>query len=241
MKHIFQLLYGISSHPWKSLAKYWLCIKLKAMKLFTVVNGWRGPFAKTPNDHYQKYFEIFKAFIIKLNTLKTDGNIQYHQLTVNDINGYLIQFRDIKPTVEINNPTINFTPIYKEITTIKTTSWDYDLAYKIAHRAINTRVKLKKLKFITLDTCPLWRQYPETINHLFMNCAIMQPTIHYIEDTVSTTIHLTVIWHYNMSTHQESTNMPGVWSDNVFWWCMWRFGLIVTKSFLLETLLVKMQ
>ena len=45
IKHIFQLLYGISSHPWKSLAKYWLGIKLKAMKLFTVVNDWTGPFA----------------------------------------------------------------------------------------------------------------------------------------------------------------------------------------------------
>ena len=42
IKHIFQLLSGTSSHPWKSLAKYWLGIKLKAMKLLTVVNvnGW---------------------------------------------------------------------------------------------------------------------------------------------------------------------------------------------------------
>ena len=155
IEHIFQLLYGISSHPWKSLAKYWLGIKLKAMKLFTVVNDWTGPFAETPNDYYQKCFEIFKAFISKLNTLDTDGNIQYNQLTVKDIYQYLIQFRDIKSTVEVNNPTIDFTPIYKEITTIKTTSWDYDLAYKIAHRAINTRVKLKKIKLILLDTCPL--------------------------------------------------------------------------------------
>ena len=185
IKHIFQLLYGISSHPWKSLPKYWLGIKLKAMKLFTVVNDWRGPFAETPNDYYQKCFEIFKAFIIKLNTLITDGNIQYHQLTVKDIYKYLIQFRDIKPTVEVNNPTIDFAPIYKEITTIKTTSWDYDLAYKIAHRAINIRVKLKKLKLILLDTCPLCGQYPETIYHLFMNCAIIQPTIQYIENIVS--------------------------------------------------------
>ena len=60
IKHIFQLLYGMSSHPWKSLAKYWLGIKLKAMKLFTVVNDWRGPFAETPNDYYQKCFEFLK-------------------------------------------------------------------------------------------------------------------------------------------------------------------------------------
>ena len=53
IKHIFQLLYGISPHPWKSLAKYWLGIKLKAMKLFTVVNDWTGPFAETPNDYRQ--------------------------------------------------------------------------------------------------------------------------------------------------------------------------------------------
>ena len=76
IKHIFQLLYGISSHQWKSLTKYWLGIKLKAMKLFTVVvNDWTGTFAETPNDYYQKCFEIFKAFINKLYTLDTDGNI----------------------------------------------------------------------------------------------------------------------------------------------------------------------
>ena len=54
------------------------------------------------------------------------------------------------------------------------------------HRAINTRVKLKKFKLILLDTCPLCRQYPETIYHLFMECAIIiQPTIQYIENIVS--------------------------------------------------------
>ena len=81
-------------------------------------------------------------------------------------------------------PAIKVTPVSEEF--IKTTSWDHDLAYKIAHRAINTRVTLKKLKFITPDTWPLCRQYPETINHLFMNCAIIKPTIQYIEDIVST-------------------------------------------------------
>ena len=108
--------------------------------------------------------------------------------------------------MEVNNPTINFAPNYKEITIIKTTSWEYDLAYKIAHRAINTRVKLKKLKIITLDTCPLCRQYPETINHLFMNCAIIQPTIQYIEDIVS------IIYPHPFDSHMtlECVYPPGV-------------------------------
>ena len=81
IKHIFQLLSGTSSHPWKSLAKYWLGTNLQVMKLFTLVNYWRGPVAETPNDYYQKCFEIFKTFISKLNTQNTDGNMQYHQLT----------------------------------------------------------------------------------------------------------------------------------------------------------------
>ena len=66
IKHIFQLLYGISSHPWKSLAKYWLGIKLKAMKLFTVVNDWRGPFAETPNDYYQNASKFLKHLYLNL-------------------------------------------------------------------------------------------------------------------------------------------------------------------------------
>ena len=81
VEHIFQLISGTSSHPWKSLAKCWLGIKSQSMKLFTVVNDWRVPVAETPNDYFQKCFEIFKTFISKLDTQNTDGNIQYHQLT----------------------------------------------------------------------------------------------------------------------------------------------------------------
>ena len=92
------------------------------MSLFDIVNDWVGPFAETPNDFYQKCFEIFQEFMDKLQEIDVDGDIQYHKLTTKDIYTYLMQFQEIIATVDVNNPAITGT--------VKTSSWDYDLACK---------------------------------------------------------------------------------------------------------------
>ena len=133
---------------------------------------WRGPFAETPNQFYQKCFELFKQFIKTTQTLSNP--VQLFQLKTRDIYDILLSNRKVKPNVETDYPLIDFSTIYKSFKTVQLQSHDLNFAYQVIHRAINVRSRLKKFHILADDLCPLCHQASETIEHLFMYCSRIQ-------------------------------------------------------------------
>ena len=63
IKHVIDLIFEKKHAEWKALARYWLGIRLKVTTDIKQCIDWRGSFAETPNQFYQKCFELFKQFI----------------------------------------------------------------------------------------------------------------------------------------------------------------------------------
>ena len=105
IKHIIDLLFGENSPEWKALGRYWLGIRIKAMGDIKAFIDWKGPFAETPNEFYQKCFELFKQFleIIKQQDLEVD----LAHLKTKNIYELLIENKKVRPVVETKYPLIN--------------------------------------------------------------------------------------------------------------------------------------
>ena len=88
---------------------------------------WRGPFAETPNQFYQKCFELFKQFIRITQTLSNP--IELIQLKTKDIHDILVSNQKVKPTVERDHPLITFPTIYKLFKTVQLQLHDLNFAY----------------------------------------------------------------------------------------------------------------
>ena len=179
IKHILDLIFDKKHAEWKALARYWLGIRLKAMNDIKQYIDWRGPFAETPNQFYQKCFELFKQFIIITQTLANP--IELTQLKTKDIYDILLSNQKVIPNVEKDYPLINFSTIHKLFKTVQLQSHDLNFAYQVIHRAINVCSWLKKFHIIADDTCPLCHQTSETIEHLFIYCSQIQLAKQYLE------------------------------------------------------------
>ena len=151
---------------------------------------WKGPFAETPNEFYQKCFELFKQFLE--NIKQQDLEVDLAHLKTKSIYELLIENKKVRPVVETKYPLINFKKIYKDFSKIQIQASDLDLAYKVMHRSINVKAKLKRLKIVTDDTCPLCYNASETIEHLFVHCQIVQKVKKYLEDMISNTVRITL-------------------------------------------------
>ena len=93
------------------MARYWLSIRLKATTDIKQCIDWRGPFAETPNQVYQKCFELFKQFITINN--KLTNPFEHSQLKTKHIYNILLSARNVKQKVEQIYPLIKFSIIYK--------------------------------------------------------------------------------------------------------------------------------
>ena len=175
IKHVLDLIFDKKHAEWKSLARYWLGIRLKAMNDVKQYIDWRGPFAETPNQFYKKCFELFKQFMKLYKQLMNP--IELPQLKTKHIYDILLSAQTVIP---------------KSFTTFKLQSHDLNFAYQVIHRVINVRSKLKKFHIITDDTCPLCHQTSETIEHLFVHCPRIQLAKHYLETILSTTIPIVI-------------------------------------------------
>ena len=172
IKHIIDLIFGDYNPEWKVLGRYWLGIRLKAMEDIKALIDWKGSFAETPNELYQKCFELFKQFLE--NIKQQDLEVDLAHLKTKGIYELLIENKKMRPVVETKYPLINFKKIYKDFSQIQIQASDLDLAYKVMHRSINVKAKLKRLQIVTDDTCPLCYNASETIEHLFLHCQIVQ-------------------------------------------------------------------
>jgi len=110
VKHILDLIYGEIQHPWKSLARYWIGLKLKTLNVVqSQIIDWRGPFAETPNEFYQQCFEIFKVFIQLI-----DGTgIRLCRIPTKIIYSVFQNTKQFYAKVIHTYPHVNFFPIFK--------------------------------------------------------------------------------------------------------------------------------
>ena len=119
-----------------------------------------------------KCFELFNKFLE--NTKQQDSEIDLAHLKTKSVYELLIENKKVRPVVETKYPLINFKKIYQDLSKIQIQASDLDLAYKVMHRSINVKAKLKRLNIVTDDTCSLCYNASEKIEHLFVHCQIVQ-------------------------------------------------------------------
>ena len=149
---------------------------------------WKGPFAETPSRFYKKWFELFKQFLEFIKD--KDLEFSLTTLKVEEIYGILIQKQSVVPIVENKYPLINFRVIYKALSKIHMQPSDLNFAYKLMHRAINVKAKLKTFKMINEDSCPLCFKVPETIAHFSVHCSVIQQAKHFLERIIQNTVQV---------------------------------------------------
>ena len=87
-------------------------------------------------------------------------------------------------------PYIDFSKIYTQFTELTLQASDLDLEYKLIHRALNVKTKLKRFHITSDDHCTLCNQHAETYEHLFVQCYKIQEAKSYLEETIKDQINI---------------------------------------------------
>ena len=173
IKHVLDRIYGNNNIEWKAFGRYWLGIRLKLIEKFKTVIYWKGPFAETANNFYQKCYEHFKYFLqCKIQQEQRQSNsIKLQTLHTKDIYDISLQSKNVWPPMEEKFPLTNFKTIYKLFNRVQMQALDLDLEYKIIHRAIDVKAKLHRFQITNNNTCPLWNNRPSFCSLKFIQNA----------------------------------------------------------------------
>ena len=188
IKHILDFIYGSTSAEWKAFGRYWLGIRLKNIEQVKSKLDWIGPFAETPNEFYQKCYEQFKLFLNILRKL-TDP-IDLAVITTKQIYDLLRKTPIVIPKAHETYTNIDFSKIYKPFNKLAMNAFDLDLEYKIIHRAINVKPKLKRLHITNNYHCNLCNQHAETFEHIFVQCYQLQEAKSNLEEILKDQINI---------------------------------------------------
>ena len=212
IKQILNLIHGSNSAEWKAFGPYWLGILLKNIEQVKSKIDWIGPFAETPNEFYQKCYEQFKLFMNILSKL-TDP-IDIAVITTKLIYDLLRTTPMVIPKAQTTYTNIDFSKIYKPFNKLAMNAFYLDLEFKIIHRAINVKPKLKRLHILNNDHCNLGNQHAETFEHLFVQCYQIQEAKSYLEEILKDQIN--IIFDIQNSLHWVYPNDLTKTQINIF-------------------------
>jgi len=69
-----------------------------------------------------------------------------------------------------------------------------DFAFRLAHRVLPVKTRLKRFHIVVSDLCPLCHMVPETFEHLFSSCSKVQQALQYFRKILVPVLPIPVTW-----------------------------------------------
>ena len=165
--HIKQLIVNYGSARWHVFARFWIGLSLRQ---------WNPDFLSNTRPHSFDRPPFYSAALSDFRRLMSIcPDFPIEQIKVKSVYRCLLSERFWEPRVVAKLHGVDLTSTWSVITRGYLSPRPREVTWRLAHQVLPVRVMLYRFKITNVASCGLCGSQPETLDHLFLQCHVVQP------------------------------------------------------------------
>ncbi|PJE77730.1 hypothetical protein CI610_03342 [invertebrate metagenome] len=206
LKHLQNFIFKDTQAKWRYFTMYWLSLDLR--EYFSSVDN-NSPHSKWCPTFYTRIYIIFKKYI------KDFPKSNIKSVTTKELYGTLLSGVITTPRIVRIFPTIDFAPVFLNISNKFLDTRSRDVVFKIVHEILPVNFRMYRFGVESSKYCTFCSGF-ETISHLFFECPFIQPLVSLVNS-----------WIHQISENKIPTDSA-----------LWRFHSPVSLTLKVKTLVL---
>jgi hypothetical protein len=174
VRHLADFLWGPPA-KWQGLASYFIALVMRRWNPDVWNNHTPHSDSPTLPPFYATALAGFKRYV---NTVAT---VDDPSTTVKIVYAKFVEQKFLPPRVESLSPAIDFGATWRALTHSDMSPEARDTVWRAVHNILPVRTFLSKMGYTCLTTCPMCESQPESVAHIFTQCATARFIWTYIE------------------------------------------------------------